>query len=785
MDHAFEHYKRTFQDIGPIVFRNVVLITNVIIYLVIIMLFIYHETQVAFFLLIAIVVAIVIGLVQDIRARLMLEKLQMLTALRVARVNQNGTEESVLAEEIKKGDRVKLKLGDQVPCDGTLISSEGIEVSNALLTGESNSMLRLTGEKVQAGGIVTAGKGMVKVETPFADSRISQITKHIKKYTWNFSPIQISINRAIKYSGYLLIFVLGFIIGRGILVHQPVVSVVKNVAALTSLLVPQGLVLVTTILFAYGAVNLFRKHVLLQEINATEKLGRIKNLCLDKTGTLTEIKLVVEKMLVPDWIQKTEAEELTKAYLNGSNDSTESVQALTKFFTFKRVANTNEYVPFSSQRRFGAVTAKNAGGDVSVIVGADDVVLPHLADEKDKLWLQQTLKDNTSGGKRILCVVKTRTYGLPKDLIKTKLLLVAVFIFYNNLREGIRDVIDFFQKRGVIIRIISGDNPETVSAVALSAGVKNSEAIILGQEMESWTQEEYNAKAGNYHIFARINPEQKEKIITALKKIGFTAMVGDGANDALAIKKADLGIAMFDGAQATRRLAAVVLTNNSFLALPGGVKLADNIIGNIEIMASLFFNQVASGLFFFIILSVLNHTFPLTPLNITLIDYFGIGFPSMMVFYWAVYATEKPRLPSVQPFLRRVLPFAVVSGFFQAIVAAIIFFQSTAYLKTGGSNSNVIFAFIVFNTIFFIFAPSVYIGMTTRAQKIMFAGFCVCAVILLYFIFQVPLMLDFFDLNYTAGINITSFLIVIFSYCAVQFGIVKWFWLKARQIRHT
>lgn len=779
MNNVFESYKRTLNDLGPIIFRNVVLLTNIIIYAVIILLFIFHQTQAAFFLSTAIIVAIVIGIVQDIRARLALEKLQLLTALRFVRINSNGTEELVFAEQIKKDNRIKLKLGDQIPCDGILISPFDLEVNNALLTGESGSFSISTGEKMLAGSIVTAGSGILRVVTQFADSRISQMTQNIKKYSLNYSPIQRSINTVIKYSGYLLVFVIFFVVVRGTLVNDSVVRIIKNVGALASTLVPQGLVLATTILFAYGAVNLFRKHVLLQEINATEKLGRIKNLCLDKTGTLTENILVVEEMQVLMGMVKQTAEKLVAAYLSGSDDSSETIRAVRKFITREYQGKIIKSVPFSSSRQYGAVSVKDESGEAVIFTAGPDIFSPHFSQEEQK-WLKQILETHARDGKRLLCVARSDGRAIPQDLSRVKLSLVAVFVFYNNLRPGIRDVISFFQERGVVIRVISGDNPATVHAVTVLSGINNAEAIITGPEIETWSQDDFDKKTPNYTIFARINPEQKEKLIEAFKLSGFTAMVGDGANDALAMKKADLGIAMFDGAPATRRLAAVVLMNNSFMALPGGVALADHIIGNIEVMAGLFINQSAIGLVFFVILSLFGYAYPFTPLNITLIDYFTVGFPSMLIFVWAVRDwTEKQHLTSSQSFLQRVLPFAFSSAILQGGGAAAVFALSPQYLKIAQSNVLAAIAFIIFGFVFFIFTPSVYRGVTTRAQKMMFLAFGAFEALMLYLVFQIPFLLKFFDITYLTGVNIMGVALVFLVCAFAQYGLAKWFLRRA------
>lgn len=266
--------------------------------------------------------------------------------------------------------------------------------------------------------------------------------------------------------------------------------------------------------------------------------------------------------------------------------------------------------------------------------------------------------------------------------------------------------------------------------------------------MQSWSDADYFANARQYTIFARVVPEQKVKLVEAFKKDGFTAMVGDGANDALAIKRADLGIAMFDGAPATRQLAGVVLMNNSFTALPGAVKLADNFIGNIEIFAGVFLNQSLLGFFLFLFVSMFGHAFPLTPLNITLINYFAVGLPSMLISYWAVMPAGKVLRPSSGNFLRRIVPFAMLSGFIGAIGVMVVFMRSPQYLQAAESNTLVIIAIALFGSVFLLLAPTFYRGILPSRDFRQVIGLVLIEFLLAIVVARIHLLTDFFDITY-------------------------------------
>ncbi|MFZ2501029.1 MAG: HAD-IC family P-type ATPase, partial [Minisyncoccia bacterium] len=625
---------RRFGAFASIISRNVFVLVNGIIFAVAGLLIFFGSLQEGIFLGFVTTVNIIIGSIQEIGAWLTLDKLQLLAAPRTVRVATDGTESGVLAEEILEKDSIRLSMGDQVPCDGVLSSSHGFEVNEALITGESHAFLKKPGDAIFAGSIVTSGVGLLEVEKVFAESRIALMTKSVKKYSSTLSPIQYSITTLIRYIGYLLLFIIAMVVARGSLAHISTISIIRDVGALTSVLLPQGLVVIVTIFFSYGAYYLNKRNVLLQEVNATEKIGRIKNLCVDKTGTLTDNHLVIEQRNLAPGISDERATESVAAYIKGTGDASQTIKTIQKTLVGEYSGTVVDSLSFSSSRQFGVVKVIDSFGERVVAAGAPDLFIPYLKTLEERGWMQRYIDTEAKIGKRLICFVESASAVLPQNISELEASVIALFVLNNSLREGVKDAIHFFQERGVTVRVISGDNPATVQAVARAAGIMNVEDVISGSEMDGWTDADFSAKAHAYTIFARIKPEQKEKLVEALKRDGFTAMIGDGANDALAIKKADLGIAMFDGAPVTRKLAAIVLVKNSFADLPNGVRLADSIIQYIEMCASIFFNQVLAALFFFSIITAFGYSFPFMPLNITFINYFTTGLPTALIFYW-------------------------------------------------------------------------------------------------------------------------------------------------------
>lgn len=699
--------------IRPVFYRNTVTLANIIFTVVTILLMLFKEIQEGLFLFSVVVLNSLIGTIQDMRAKIALENLQILMAPKVKRVKPEGGTEIIALESIKPGDKILVELGDQIPADGTVEASNQVEINEALLTGESANIGKKVGARVLAGSFVMAGSAVLLVDTPNELSFVSRMTSKLKDYTIELSPIQRTLTLFIQYMTYVLLVVIGYIIVSGISGRVLFVTIVKNIAALTGTLVPQGVILATTVFFAYGAVKLYKKQVLLQEINATEKLGRIKNLCVDKTGTLTENIPTLEQVITKTKDDESRCLSLAIAYFAATSDASHTAKAIIQNSTASFLGQVVSTIPFSSARKFGSATFSIGNNISTVIVGAPDILLPHIQNSGDKAWTEELIHTHAPLAKRLLLLTQNSSLLSDDNLSLASLEPLAMFILSNPLRAGTKDIINFFQDHGVRIRVISGDNPETVRAIAKEAGIHYTDLAITGPEMLGWDDVVYRERVPAFHIFARILPEQKEKIIDVLKTTGFTAMVGDGANDALAIKKADLGIAMFEGSSATRSIAQIVLMNNSFRSLPNGVVLADSIITNIELVASIFFNKVAIGLLLFIILASLGYNFPISSRNTTVISYFVIGLP---IFYWALWPVENPERVLDRPFLKKILPYSLIQSFLVATVSLVVFFISPTKLQHG-SNILVVLTQIALGISFFMLAPLAYASSFKQLTK--------------------------------------------------------------------
>lgn len=769
--------KSKIKSIQGIVYRNVFPLVNRIIFFVVILLSIFGDIQEGLFLGLVTVINIIIGIVQETRALIILDNLQLLSAPKITKVSDDEGEIIIPIEQIKINDKIKLKIGDQVPCDGHLINSHSFEVSESLISGESKTFFRKTGDAVLAGSIITSGTGILLADKSYAESRIAKMTESIKSYSLSQSPIQQSLTTIIKITGYLLLVIIAFVGIRGYLIHEPTLNIIQNIGALTSALLPQGMLIITTLLFAYGASNLYHHNILLQEINSIEKISRIKNLCIDKTGTLTDNNLIVRNIYSPPKINKVIAKDLCLAYIKGTDEQSQTMQAIKNSLDGTYEGDILEYISFSSTRQFGAVRIANTKNDNIVLAGAPDIFLPYFKNNTDKIWLEQFINSEGKKGKRIVCFVSAKSKILPQTLSKIKLSVICIYVLENNLREGIIDAINYFHTRDVRIRIISGDNLETVQAVATLANIKSINNAITGPELENWSELNYIENAPKYSIFARVKPEQKEKIIKALKFDGYTAMIGDGANDVLAMKSADMSIAIFDGSQATRQIASMILTKNSFADLPNGVKLSETIIENIEIYASVFFNQVFLAFFFFVMLTLLGYSFPFTPLNMTFIGYFTIGLPGFLIFYWIMKPIHINILKKEGSFLRRVIPFALVSAIPSSLVAIYAFNSTLQQTENTEPTGLVVILFIILGVLFFMTSPSVYSGPISKTQKVEFILLIFAEFFSVYILISLPVLAEFYDINKTSLKSFLEIVPLVILCGVIQYIIAKQFFI--------
>ncbi|WP_130179197.1 HAD-IC family P-type ATPase [Cryobacterium sp. SO1] len=643
----------TSRSIWSILRANVLTLFNGIILVCFLVLLAIGRWQDALFGFSAIANA-VIGTVQEYRAKLALDRLALLNAPN-ARVLREAGEEEIAIEAVVLDDILVLRAGDQVAADAIVVGSRGLQLDESLLTGESDAVEKAPGDRVLSGSVVVAGEGTGAVDRVGADSFANSLAAEAKKFSLVASELRSSINKVLTWVAWIIgpiaLLVLnaqmiaqgGWEEATGGAWRDAVTATIAAVVAM----VPLGLVLMTSITFAVGAVKLARQQVLVQELAAVEGLARVDMICLDKTGTLTQGDIVFD---APHPLTAVAGWEGVLAWYGVQNDANATARSLAGRFDDPVAEEPLDRVPFSSARKWSAVVF----GDGMWVLGGPEMVFPAAVSGGPVLQeLAARAGDVAATGRRTLVLAHgspTHDETVPVDAVP-----VVLLTFKENIRPDAAETLSFFAAQGVGVRIISGDNPQTVAAIAREVGLDTPSGFDARDLPD--TDAELLTVLDDYLVFGRVTPDQKRRIVVALKAAGHTvAMTGDGVNDALAIKEADIGIAMNSGAAATKAVARLILLDGRFSHLPSVVAEGRQVIANIERVSMLFLTKTSYATFLAITFGILLLPFPFLPRQLSVIDGLTIGIPA---FFLALLPNAQRYVPG---FLRRSLTFAVPAG---------------------------------------------------------------------------------------------------------------------------
>lgn len=609
-----------FKTTGQIIRENVFTYFNLIFLVLSILLIMVGAYRDLTFLPV-IILNTVIGIVQEIRAKKILSNLNVMNATEVI-VIRDGKETEIPIEELVKNDIVKLQTGDQIPADGEVVKGN-IRVNEALLTGESDEIVKAVGSNLMSGSFVVSGTAYMQLEKVGKESYISKLTMKAKEMgTTEQSKMVQAINRLVKWVGIIIIPLGIALFSQSYFFNHSGIerSVVSMEAAIIGM-IPEGLYLLTTIALALAATRLAQKQVMLHDMKSVETLARVNVLCVDKTGTITEPKMAVEKVIKSQNIKINNLNQVIGDFAQNMPADNITMKAISNYFSKGTGKIANGIVPFTSVNKYSGVVFD----DYTLIIGAPEMVLrTQFNDYKTEF------EKYASQGYRVLIVAKYPEILSEENSQLVKNVEVLGYILLSNpIRKEAKETFEYFVKQGVDIKVISGDNPITVARVAKQAGIKNADKYIDAQTIKD---DEYEEAVKKYAIFGRVKPEQKRKFIIALQKAGNTvAMTGDGVNDILAMKKADCSIAMASGNSAAVQASQVVLLDSNFAKMPMVVNEGRRVVNNIQRSASLFLvkNIFSFLMAIFSLIMVINY--PLQPAQITLISAFTIGMPSFLL----------------------------------------------------------------------------------------------------------------------------------------------------------
>lgn len=655
--------EQTSRSLAAIVRENVFTLFNAIIVGASVIVLLFGHIQDGIFGGVMVINA-VIGIVSELRAKRTLDALAIVDAPR-ARVVRDSSAQQIPAAEVVLDDVVSLGLGDQVPVDGEALEVNGLEVDESLLTGESRPVKKQAGDRLLAGTSVVAGAGAMRATAVGADVYAQGISAAARQFTRTVSEIQASINRVLQVVSFLLVpvVVLTFwsqnrVAGAdgGDWRNALVLSVASIIG-----MIPQGLVLLTSMNFALGSATLARRGVLVQELPAVEVLARVDALCVDKTGTLTTggIRVRSVEVLAGDRDQVLGA--LAAASADRTNATATAIAAHLEEEGAPAPLGPQAWgVPFSSARKWSAW----GDGRTAWILGAPEIVIDRALEGGARAL--ELAAGAASQGARVVALVSAPT-ALVEDRLPEARLAAAVITLEEDLRQDAAETLDYFRQQGVHVRVISGDNPTTVGALAAQAGLTapggGGPRLMDARELpEDTASEEFARAIASHDVFGRVTPEQKRAMVGALQGRGHcVAMTGDGVNDALALKDADLGIAMGNGSQATKAIAQIVLVDSKFSVLPGVVAEGRRIIANMERVSSLFLAKTTYAAILVIITALVGWRYPFLPRQFSYIDSLTIGIPA---FFLALWPNRRRYVPG---FLRRTLSLAMPTG---AVLAA-------------------------------------------------------------------------------------------------------------------
>ena len=564
----------------------------------------------------------VIGIVQQIRSKRTIDKLTLLAAAHIP-VLRDGALHSIAVDRLVREDIVQLATGCQIPADGPVLTGS-VQVNEALITGEADPIAKGPGDLLRSGSFVVAGTCRARMDAVGADSYAARLTAAAKKDAGpGKSDMMRSLDRLIKFIGVALIP-----IGAALFYNQLTAqnlglrqSMISTVAALVGM-IPEGLFLLTSVALAVSVLRLARGRVLIHEMSAIETLARVDVLCVDKTGTVTAPQMEVREV-VPleeaEWSEEAIAEAVG-AFYHAQEPDNDTARALAEKFSCDPRWTPQSTVPFTSAVKWSAVTFRNRG---TFVIGAPEFVLG-----ADVEPLQSRIRFFAEKGCRVLLLAQCE--GAETGRLLGSVLPMALLVLENPIRPAAPKVFNYFHSQGVAVKVISGDDPVTVSAVAAQAGIDGSGHWIDARELK--TDHDIAAAVREYTVFGRVAPGQKRKIVRALQAQGHTvAMTGDGVNDVLALKDADCGVAMASGADAACQVAQLVLLDSDFAAMPRVVAEGRRVINNIQRASALYLVKNILSFFLAMIALFASFPYPFIPIQLTLISALTIGIPSFFL----------------------------------------------------------------------------------------------------------------------------------------------------------
>lgn len=589
----------------------------------------------------------IIGTVQELRARRTLTNLAVLSAPR-ARVVRDGTATDVNVSAVVADDLLELRPGDQVVVDGVVVEAMGLEVDESLLTGEADPMDKAVGDPVLSGSFVAAGMGHVRATLIGSESYAATLAEEARRFTLVDSELRTGVNSILRWLTVIIPPAAGLLLIRLLVTEDLWEEALRGTVAAAVAMVPDGLVLLTSLSFIVGVVALARRKALARELGSVELLARVDILCLDKTGTITTGEISFAGIETIGATTTGEAADAVGAMATADPAPNATLAAMASALDAPDWTTTTT-VPFSSARKWAAA---DFDGRATFHLGAPDILLP----KGEWAVARERVAELAETGQRVLVLTRSSAGTCDPETLPAARLPMCLILLEDTVRPEAPEILTWFTEQGVSLKVISGDHPATVAAVARRAGVPGADHWVDARDLPDDQEGLADAMAAGA-VFGRVTPHQKRAMIDALQSRGHTvAMTGDGVNDVLALKDADMGIAMGSGSSASRAVAQLVLLDDQFSTLPRVMAEGRRVINNVERVANLFITKATYAVLLTALVGLFGVPFPFLPKQLTLIGTISVGVPG---FFLAL----APDASLVRPgFLPRVLRYAVPAG---------------------------------------------------------------------------------------------------------------------------
>ena len=759
-------------SIGRIILRNTFTLFNIVNVILALMLISVSSYKNLTFLLIALANTL-ISIINEIRAKKIIDKMRLISEQKPT-VIRNGKSYQIPQKDVLKGDITVLALGDQIMFD-SVVEEGTIEVNEAFITGEQDNIEKHVGDELTSGSFVVSGTCRAKVKNVGEDNLVNKLENSAKTIKTADSKLFKLMNNIVKYISYTLIPIGALLLWARFRTEANTTEAVTSTVAGLINMIPEGLILLTSSVLALATIRLARKKVLVQDLYSIETLARVDTICLDKTGTITTGNMVVKDVVPAEGHDKNvlvDALELILSHVPADNATSRALAAKFKEGANNRATAQNkgnvEVIPFSSERKYSGVRI----GKTEYLMGA----LEFMTDNAAYIAQQKPLK----GVNRILAVMKCNTAGVtgvegaPHGALDVgeestrqdpRRVLLGFVILEDEIRKDAKRIISYFYENDVAVKIISGDDLETVKSIASTVGVKDLRGIDLSQQKSP----DFSKLVKDYAIFTRVKPQQKKSLIAALRKQGCTvAMTGDGVNDILAMKEADCSIAIGEGSDAARRSAKIVLLESDFAAVPPIIDEGRQSINNLERSTALFLAKTVYASILAVLFVFLPLRYPFNPTEMSLISFACIGFPGLIL------ALEKNTSRIKNLFLHNILLYSFPIGLTVAV----------SMLALSVSADTMDFSRMELNTAALLIVYSidlVLIYWISRPLNLLRGGLFAAIVGIIVAAFLVPIARSFFEITNlsqnavitTIAIIVASLLIFTLMKCFMKFVFVK------------